>query len=378
MTIGEKIYTLRTKSGMTQEQLAEKMGVSRQAISKWESDVSVPELNKLKGLANLFQITIDELMGQEPTETIIVKEIEKKPVKPDKNKMLNLIQVGQAIAIILLGIATIIQAVMIGELKGNISHLMSENARLASMITFTPEETEAYMFEELNFGLGEINEDKKTIMFSVNCIPKEYSESTKIMLTMEASNGEIYDMELEGENGFFKGEKEMPICTIDRALFIFEDEGVKNVEMQYNLFDAVREVYPGFRVKIPSKNEIKEIEISLTGKEYMVLTENERKVENVTVQIHGGYTNKPSELVWERILTEEEMKQLINEQVVKIPVEMNGEEPQFVGVKVLFDHTLLDGQQILESDNVPMDQYRAASYAVLNMYYEYTTQNWER
>ena len=77
MTIGEKIYTLRTKSGMTQEQLAEKMGVSRQAISKWESDVSVPELNKLKGLANLFQITIDELMGQEKAEPIIVKEIEK-------------------------------------------------------------------------------------------------------------------------------------------------------------------------------------------------------------------------------------------------------------------------------------------------------------
>ena len=56
MTIGEKIYTLRTQNGMTQEQLAEKMGVSRQAISKWESDVSVPELNKLKSLANLFQI----------------------------------------------------------------------------------------------------------------------------------------------------------------------------------------------------------------------------------------------------------------------------------------------------------------------------------
>lgn len=39
MTIGEKIYTLRTKNGMTQEQLAENMGVSRQAISKWESYV---------------------------------------------------------------------------------------------------------------------------------------------------------------------------------------------------------------------------------------------------------------------------------------------------------------------------------------------------
>ena len=128
MTIGEKIYTLRTKSGMTQEQLAEKMGVSRQAISKWESGVSVPELNKLKALANLFQVSLDELMGQKPAENIVSDESE----KTDKSdKILKFVQMGQAVAIILLGIATIIQAVMIGELKGNISHLMSENARLS-------------------------------------------------------------------------------------------------------------------------------------------------------------------------------------------------------------------------------------------------------
>ena len=47
----------RVNTGLTQEQLAEKMGVSRQAISKWESDVSVPELNKLKALANLLKRT---------------------------------------------------------------------------------------------------------------------------------------------------------------------------------------------------------------------------------------------------------------------------------------------------------------------------------
>lgn len=59
--LSEKIYTLRRKGGLSQEQLAEKIGVSRQAISKWETGMSTPELDKLKALSEYFQVTIDEL-----------------------------------------------------------------------------------------------------------------------------------------------------------------------------------------------------------------------------------------------------------------------------------------------------------------------------
>lgn len=59
--LSEKIYTLRRKNGLSQEQLAEKIGVSRQAISKWEGGLSTPELDKLRALSECFQITIDEL-----------------------------------------------------------------------------------------------------------------------------------------------------------------------------------------------------------------------------------------------------------------------------------------------------------------------------
>lgn len=59
--LSEKIYALRRKNGLSQEQLAEKIGVSRQAISKWEGGLSTPELDKLKALSECFQVTIDEL-----------------------------------------------------------------------------------------------------------------------------------------------------------------------------------------------------------------------------------------------------------------------------------------------------------------------------
>lgn len=61
--LSEQIYALRRKQGLSQEQLAEKIGVSRQAVSKWEGGLSTPELDKLKALAECFQVTIDELTG---------------------------------------------------------------------------------------------------------------------------------------------------------------------------------------------------------------------------------------------------------------------------------------------------------------------------
>lgn len=62
MTIGNKIKLLRTNKGLTQEQLAEHLHISGQAVSKWENETSTPDITMLPLLADLFGITIDELM----------------------------------------------------------------------------------------------------------------------------------------------------------------------------------------------------------------------------------------------------------------------------------------------------------------------------
>ena len=56
--LSERIYKFRRKSGLSQEQLAEKIGVSRQAISKWESGTSTPELEKLLALSDCSEMCI--------------------------------------------------------------------------------------------------------------------------------------------------------------------------------------------------------------------------------------------------------------------------------------------------------------------------------
>ncbi|MBE5887599.1 MAG: helix-turn-helix domain-containing protein [Lachnospiraceae bacterium] len=62
MNLAEKIITLRTNHNMSQGDLAEKLNVSRQSVSKWETGASIPDLEKLIAMSELFQITLDELV----------------------------------------------------------------------------------------------------------------------------------------------------------------------------------------------------------------------------------------------------------------------------------------------------------------------------
>ena len=68
MTLGERIYRLRADRNMTQEQLAEKLGVTRQSISKWEGDLVKPEIEKLKAMAKLFEVSLDDLISDEAAD----------------------------------------------------------------------------------------------------------------------------------------------------------------------------------------------------------------------------------------------------------------------------------------------------------------------
>ena len=62
MTLGERLIMLRSKAGLSQDDLAGRLGVSRQSVSKWENNVSVPDLDKLVKLSEVFGVSLDELV----------------------------------------------------------------------------------------------------------------------------------------------------------------------------------------------------------------------------------------------------------------------------------------------------------------------------
>lgn len=73
MSLGNSLFNARKKSGLSQEEVAEKLGVSRQTISKWELDETLPDIQQSKKLSNLYHLTLDELIDFD----IDVKEIER-------------------------------------------------------------------------------------------------------------------------------------------------------------------------------------------------------------------------------------------------------------------------------------------------------------
>ena len=67
-TLGRRIQEGRKAAGLSQESLGERLGVSRQAVSKWEADTSVPELENLIAMSRVFGVSIGALLGVEPPE----------------------------------------------------------------------------------------------------------------------------------------------------------------------------------------------------------------------------------------------------------------------------------------------------------------------
>lgn len=75
MTLGEKIKEARKQCGLSQEVLAEKMNVSRSAIAKWETDKGLPDINNLKALSQLLNMSVDYLLGDdEACEEPVIRE----------------------------------------------------------------------------------------------------------------------------------------------------------------------------------------------------------------------------------------------------------------------------------------------------------------
>ena len=73
-TIGQRIAYYRKRANLTQEELAEKCSVTPQAVSKWENDISAPDISLFPVLAGLFNVTCDELLGVEKETPKVVPE----------------------------------------------------------------------------------------------------------------------------------------------------------------------------------------------------------------------------------------------------------------------------------------------------------------
>ena len=115
MEFHNKLYNLRKQRGLSQEELANRLNVSRQTVSKWEVGDSTPEMEKLIAISDLFEISLDELVldkapaqSEASSKTQIVNEF-KENVLTDKNK--KKAKKGLKIAAVVLGAILLIDVI---------------------------------------------------------------------------------------------------------------------------------------------------------------------------------------------------------------------------------------------------------------------------
>ena len=77
MSLGNSLFNARKKSALSQEEVAEKLGVSRQTISKWELDETLPDIRQAKKLSSLYHLSLDELIDYDVEVEEIERAIEK-------------------------------------------------------------------------------------------------------------------------------------------------------------------------------------------------------------------------------------------------------------------------------------------------------------
>ena len=209
MTMGQRIAEQRKKLGLSQEALGEKLGVSRQAISKWESDGAVPEIDKLIGLSKLFSVSVGWLLGVEEntpprpdelTESQIkmVEEIVKQyQPQPEKRKypwvaVIAILATALVCIVIVLNPSVPDYSGQIGSLQSNYQSIQSELQSLSGRvedIATAAEEAEkplqSHDFRLLGLSTGTHSLDPV---------------SGKNMLASEAQSEELQDDVIEGNS----------------------------------------------------------------------------------------------------------------------------------------------------------------------------------
>lgn len=165
MEIGKRIYEFRKKIGLSQMQLADELNVTRQTISNWELGQTTPDINQAKALANIFNVSLDELVENDVKDVIVKKLI-------NTEKMTNkIMEILKCFIIVVIGWT----AIMVIAISIHNNHIKSEQMKIAENEAKNQKYLES--LKKVDY-LGEINGNEFIIspqydgnnsIFAINC-----------------------------------------------------------------------------------------------------------------------------------------------------------------------------------------------------------------
>lgn len=206
LTMGQRIAARRKLLNLSQEALAEQLDISRQAVSKWESDAAIPEIDKLIALSKLYNVSVGWLLGVEAQENPSTDELSESQLKmveeivkryqpklsrsiPFYNFLVVLVGVIGFMAIFIassFGTPAVDYSSQIADLEANYSSIQ---AQIDSMDALLKEQKEANKLLRTYTPLCHLSDDAKNVEITFYLYPKLYQENLKAYLRI--LNGEV-------------------------------------------------------------------------------------------------------------------------------------------------------------------------------------------
>lgn len=194
MTIGKRISNHRKYLNLSQEELGDKLNVSRQAVYKWEADISVPDSNNLIELSRLFDISIGELIGEDRQVDAVEPQLEIPKLK---------VPFLLWLLVLILGIGLIFQFVNLNKIsnklvnvEGDYGKIQNQLDLIGNRIPTTPNNSE---FLKLTFAIPKYKFKESSMDLKVDLSLVEYSDDTKVSIEIQ---NEIYPVTEAEQNNY--------------------------------------------------------------------------------------------------------------------------------------------------------------------------------
>ena len=268
MLFNEKLKMLRKESGFTQEELAEKLNVSRQAITKWESGEGTPDIENLKLISNLFNTTIDDLIKEEKNVNIEninqFKNLEELEINHTKHFDINLGKFEE------------VNILPNSEEKVRIEFLSSKYENLDELFKVKFDD----LYNKLDIDVKN-NKKLDNIIFNIY-LPEKYIEeielNTKIK-TLNISNIEISKLEFDGELKYINVKNSKGRIVLNATKCDIEaNYDAFNGELEVNTFNSTA------RVQLPKETKYKTI---LKGVKNQFVNENNTDEATNIIELNG-------------------------------------------------------------------------------------------
>ena len=276
MTVGQRIAQKRKELGLSQEGLGDKLGVSRQAIYKWESDASLPEVEKLVALSRIFSVPVGWLLGEEEhpsgqadtqspelTEAQIkmVQEIADRylaaqtarmPRPPAKRRRWPLALVCGAAAVaaaLFLNLFSQLNRVSqdYGNLQSTISNVSSNvNSQIGSITSRVEEILKAQNSLTASYNAEFLSSDPEagTASFALEAVPRTYVEGMEAIFQADCGDGPLEFPGVLGEGQSFSAEITVPLTDSITLSVVFVNGERRETQMLDVFTYLLSDTYP--------------------------------------------------------------------------------------------------------------------------------------